>query len=153
MSKPVLDCAGDDWHRSRVRVRYPEVDPQGVVHHAVYLHYLEIGRTELLRDLGTPYRDIERSGLRLMVTECGLRYLGSGRYDDVLVVKTRVSRVTKVRIFLLYEVVEESSGRLLCEASTTLAAIGATGRPCALPDGFSVALTSIRRGSGGASAS
>lgn len=128
---------------TRVRVRYPEADPQGVAHHGVYVHYIELGRTELLRAAGAPYSELEAEGTRLVVTECHMRYLRPARYDDVLVVRTRVDRLSRVRIFLSYEVVVERSGELACLASTTLASVDERGSPCALSPRLARALRSV----------
>ncbi|MBI4584071.1 MAG: acyl-CoA thioesterase [Planctomycetes bacterium] len=122
------------WYETRIRVRYPEVDPQGVVHHAVYLHYFEAGRTELLRSLGLPYRRIEEEGTQLVVTECRLRYLQGAGYDEELTVRTRVEGVSRVRIFLSYQVLREGSGEVACEGSTVLASVDTSGKPKALPE-------------------
>ncbi len=127
-------------HETRLRVRYFEVDPQGVVHHSVYLHYLELGRTEMLRDAGVPYSEVERHGVRLVVTEARVRFVAGARYDDVLVVRTRLERVTRVRVFLAYDVVREGGGEIVCTASTTLAALAADGRPTGIPGAMAAAL-------------
>jgi acyl-CoA thioester hydrolase len=110
------------------------VDPQGVVHHSVYLHYFEAGRTEMLRSLGIPYRGMEEEGTLLVVTECRLRYRKGAGYDEVLTVRTRVDAMSRVRIFLSYQILKEGSGEIACEGSTTLAAIDRNGRPKALPE-------------------
>ena len=127
-------AAGSSWHETQIRVRYPEVDPQGVVHHAVYLHYFEAGRTEMLRQLGIPYRLVEKEGTMLVVTESQLRYLKGTRYDEVLTVRTRVDGLSRVRIFLSYQILKEGTGEIACEGSTTLASIDVNGRPRALPE-------------------
>lgn len=121
---------------SRLRVRYPETDPQGVAHHAVYLHYFEFGRTEMLRELGLPYAVLEREGTRLMVTEASVRYLAPAGYDDELRIETRVDRLARVRIYLSYEVFREATGERTCTGATTLASVDERGRPCPLPEAF-----------------
>ena len=86
-----------------------------------------------LRDLGRPYSALEKRGATLMVVDCDLRFRASARYDDVLVVRTRIERRTRVRVEFAYEVVLESVGTLCCEGRTTLASIGSRGRPAAFP--------------------
>ncbi len=130
----------DGWFEVRVRVRYPEVDPQGVVHHAVYLHYFETARTEMLRALGNPYTAIERGGTRLMVVESRLRHRRPAGYDEVLLARARVARTTRVRIFLEYRVLKEGSGELVCEGETVLAGVDGSGRPAELPPSLLTAL-------------
>jgi len=127
--------AGDGgWFETTLRVRYPEVDPQGVVHHAVFLHYFEHGRTELLRTLGIPYSSIEVEGTRLMVVESHLHHRSAARYDEVLRVRTRATRTTRVRIYLEYQVYREGGQELCCEGSTVLVAVDFSGKPKALPE-------------------
>jgi acyl-CoA thioester hydrolase len=137
----------DGWFESRIRVRYPEVDPQGVVHHSVYLHYFEHGRTEMLRTLGVPYREIEEQGTRLMVVESRLRHHAAAGYDEVLRVRTRAARITRVRIFLEYLVLRIESGKPICEGATVLAAVDPSGKPKPLPSRLLERLTAVNRGS------
>ncbi len=118
-------------HISEIRVRFPEVDSQGVVHHSVYLHYFEVGRTELLRDLGAPYSELEEEGVRLMLTHCDQFFHSSARYDDVLVIQTRLEKVSKVRMTITYRVVHKETDELVTSGSTTLASISEAGKPCA----------------------
>ena len=77
---------------SELRVRYAETDQMGVVHHANYLLYCEVGRTDFLRSLGTSYADLEKEGVRLPVAEVTIRYHASARYDDHIRVETTLSR-------------------------------------------------------------
>lgn len=78
---------------SRVRVRYFETDQMGIAHHANYLAWFEIGRTDLCREAGLPYREIEERGFLLVVTEIGCRYRIPYRYDDEVVIRTAVESV------------------------------------------------------------
>ena len=80
------------WHQSQLRVRYEETDQMGVVYHANYLTWFEIGRTELIRALGYPYRKIEEKGLLLPVTEADLKFRKPAHYDDLIGIYTRVSQ-------------------------------------------------------------
>ena len=115
-----------------VRVRYAETDRMGLLHHANYLIYFEQGRTELLRSLGLSYKDLEDQGYLLVLTKIDVRYRWPARYDDLLTLKTTVVRTTMVRIDHRYEL--SCEGRLLAEATSTLACIDREGRPQALPD-------------------
>ncbi|WNR43350.1 acyl-CoA thioesterase [Paenibacillus roseipurpureus] len=92
------------WHQSQLRVRYEETDQMGVVYHANYLTWFEIGRTELIRDLGYPYRKIEEKGLLLPVTEAELKFKRPARYDDLIGIYTRVSQTGSVRLQFSYEI-------------------------------------------------
>lgn len=104
-----------------------------VVHHSVYLKYFELGRTDLLRTLGTPYSELEARGIVLVVTAAELKFHAAARYDEALVVSTQVRAVAKVRLVLAYEVRRESDDTLLCQGQTTLASLTHAWKPCALP--------------------
>ncbi len=116
----------------QIRVRYAETDRMGLLHHANYLVYFEQARTELLRQLGLTYKDLEDQGFLLVVTKVEIRYKSPARYDDVLTIRTTVERTTAVRIDHRYEVLCE--GRLVAEATSTLACVNREGRPQALPE-------------------
>lgn len=121
--------------RSTVRVRYAETDTGGVVYHSHYLVYFEVGRTELMRSLDVPYRQLEEEeGVLLPVVEASARYLRSAYYDDLLEIETRIARITGARVEFHYRVLRPSDGQLLCEGATTLACIDAcSGRARRLP--------------------
>ena len=116
----------------QIRVRYAETDRMGLLHHANYLVYFEQARTELLRQLGMTYRDLEDQGFLLVLTKVEVRYKSPARYDDVLTVRTTVERTTAVRIDHRYEVL--CDGRLVAEGSSTLACVNREGRPQVLPE-------------------
>jgi acyl-CoA thioester hydrolase len=90
--------------RSAVTVRYAETDMMGVVYHANFLPWFEIGRTTLLKEIGISYRDLETAGYRLPVLEVAAKYLRPARYDDTLEVVTVLRDKPLVRIRLEYEV-------------------------------------------------
>ena len=94
-------------HQIEIRVRYNETDGQGRVHHAQYLNFFERGRIELLRSMGHNYRDLESSGLLLVVTEMNVRYLGAAVFDDLLLLDTRVVKSKGVRIEHSYRIVRQ----------------------------------------------
>ena len=81
-----------------IRVRYAECDSMGYLHHAKYLEYFEMGRTELLRASGFTYRDMEERGEFLVVARLEVRYLAAARYDDLLALRTQLRRITRARI-------------------------------------------------------
>jgi acyl-CoA thioester hydrolase len=116
----------------QIRVRYAETDRMGLLHHANYLVYMEQARTELLRQLGVTYKDLEDQGYLLVLTKVEVRYKKPAHYDDVLTIRTWVERTTAVRIDHRYEVLCE--GQLLAEAATTLACVDRAGRPQGLPE-------------------
>jgi len=85
-------------HEVEIRVRYQETDAMGILHHANYLTYFEIGRTELLRVNGVNYRELESTGVFMVVVRLSCRYHKPARYDDLLRLKTRTARVTAAKI-------------------------------------------------------
>ncbi len=104
----------------------------GLLHHANYLVYFEQGRTELLRELGVTYRDLEDQGYLLVLTKVDIHYRRPARYDDLLTLRTTTVRTTMVRIDHKYEVF--CDGLLLADGNSTLACVDRQGRPQALPD-------------------
>ncbi|MFG0305697.1 MAG: acyl-CoA thioesterase [Phycisphaerales bacterium JB040] len=131
-----------------VRVRYAECDPMGVAHHASYAPWLEMGRTELLRETGRSYARLEAEGVFLVVTRLDIRYRRPIRYDDVLEVRTSVGSTSRVKIRHAYELaLVERGGRApdpddpatprdgVCSvAESELACVGRDGRVRPLPD-------------------
>lgn len=121
---------------TEIRVRYAETDRMGLLHHANYLVYFEQARTELLRQQGLTYRDMEDQGFFLVITTVEVKYRSPARYDDVLSIKATVARTTPVRIEHTYEVT--CDGRVVAEGKTTLACVDRAGKLQALPDWFQV---------------
>jgi acyl-CoA thioester hydrolase len=103
----------------------------GRLHHAHLLVYFEMGRTELLRERGIVYADMEASGRYLAIAEAHVRYRAAARYDDVLVVETRVREVRGARVEFANRVVrkEPDGETLIAEAEVTGALVDARGRP------------------------
>jgi acyl-CoA thioester hydrolase len=118
-------------HEIAIRVRYAETDRMGLLHHANYFVYFEMGRTELLRQRGLSYREIEDSGHLLVIVDLHCKFKKPAYYDDLLTLRTTVERVTHVKIVHAYQVLRE--GQLLAEGHSTLACVDRDGRPQALP--------------------
>jgi acyl-CoA thioester hydrolase len=114
------------------RVRYAECDPMGYLHHAKYWEYFEHVRTELLRQNGVRYRDLEAEGILFVVYKTACKYILPIRYDDLVTVRVQVARITRTRLDHTYVV--ELDGQRMCEASTTLACVGRDGRPRMMPE-------------------
>jgi acyl-CoA thioester hydrolase len=119
---------------SRVRVRYAETDRMGVVYYANYFVWFEVGRTDLLRDGGWSYREMEVDGFSLPVIDAQCSYLASAKYDDDIEVRTVGTMVSPVRVKFAYEVVRAADGAVLATGSTVHATLDRNGRPCRLPD-------------------
>ncbi|WP_458119491.1 acyl-CoA thioesterase [Paenibacillus sp. Z6-24] len=93
-----------EWHGISFRVRYQENDPMGVVYHTNYLNWFELGRTEMIRDLGFRYRDMEAAGVLLPLVDASLSYGRPARYDDRVAVYTRVVNFSRLRIDYEYRI-------------------------------------------------
>jgi len=119
---------------STIRVRYAETDQMGVAHHAEYFAWFEVARTDLLRQSGTTYREMEADGLRLPVIEATARYLRPVLYDDLLEVRTEVTAVGGARVGFSYEVRREGTEGPLATGTTQHATVDAKGRPRRLPE-------------------
>jgi acyl-CoA thioester hydrolase len=119
---------------TRLRVRYGETDQMGFVYHPNYLVWCEIGRTELMRELGFAYADIERSGIRLAVAEASLRYARAARYDESITIVTRIDSVQSRTVTFAYEIYrDDTPAELLATATTKLISIDEAGSPRRLP--------------------
>lgn len=105
---------------TRLRVRYVETDQMGVVYYANYLVWFEVGRTELLRQLGFDYKHMElEDDCWIPVVEANCRYKSPARYDDVLIVQTEVAAMRGVVLKFRYRILRAADARLLAEGETT----------------------------------
>jgi len=95
---------GASWRLHPLRVRYQETDRMGVVYHANYINWFEIGRTEWIRAAGVSYESIEASGLLLPVTELDCEFLQPAKYDDTLLICTRIASLSPIRMAFASEV-------------------------------------------------
>jgi acyl-CoA thioester hydrolase len=105
---------------SRVRVRYAETDQMGVVYHSHYFIWFEVGRVELLRQLGFSYREMEREdGCFIAVVDARCRYKAPARYDDEIIIRTHLKNVRESLLHFGYEAVRAADGVLLAKGETT----------------------------------
>ncbi len=122
-----------NYNETKIRVRYGETDQMGVVYHANYAVYFEVGRTEWLREFGLSYSAMEAEGIMLPVISLRINYKNSARYDDVLKVKTRLKKMPTASIEFDYELTNKK-GELLATGNTILAFIDAKrNRPTRCP--------------------
>jgi acyl-CoA thioester hydrolase len=127
----------DRWHEALLRVRYAETDKMGVVYHANYLIWFEIGRTEFCRARGFSYRDMEENeDAFLVVVESYCRYKAPAYYDDVLRVRTHITELRRRSLRFGYEIVRESDGTVIAEGETGHVVTDANGRVRSMPPGF-----------------
>lgn len=120
--------------RTEIRVRYAETDAMGIVHHAVYPVWMELGRSDLLRALGQSYAEWEVAGVRMTVAEIQVKYRAPARYDELLQVLTRVKEAGRRRIVFGYRI--ERGGALLAEGTSSHLVCGTDGRARVLPDPY-----------------
>jgi acyl-CoA thioester hydrolase len=134
-----FDCgkSGDsmiEYHDATVRVRYAETDQMGVVYHANYLIWFEVGRVELMRALGFEYKRMEtEDDCHIVVADAHCRYHHSAVYDEVLRIRTRIAESRNRMVKFSYEVLRDADGKVLANGETTHVICGSNGRPKLLP--------------------
>jgi len=107
-----------------LRVRYAETDQMSVVHHSNHLIWFEVGRVELLRQLGFSYLEMETDGMNTPVVEVTCRYKHPARFDDEITIRTRLAQMRTSLLRFQYEIVRKSDGRLLAEGETVHVVVG-----------------------------
>ncbi len=117
-----------------IRVRFCETDLMGIVHHGSYLSYFEAGRVEYMHRRGVDYMEWAKQGLHLPVVEANVHYRRSARFDERLVVETRLAEHTRVTVSFSYRISREDSGELITDGSTMLACVDDTHRPRRMPE-------------------
>jgi acyl-CoA thioester hydrolase len=128
-------------HRTSFRVRYAETDQMGVVYHANYLVWMEIGRVELVRSRGFNYKDLEEAeGIFLGVVEASCRYHFPARYDQEIVVETEVVTSNSRMIQFSYEILVAHTEKLLARGSTKHIWLDRDMRPSRLPEKYHAVL-------------
>jgi acyl-CoA thioester hydrolase len=124
-------------HETRLRVRYAETDQMGVVYHANYLVWMEIGRVEYVRSCGFNYKDLEAlEGILLSVVDVQCRYLYPARYDDEVVIRTEMVRSNPRMVEFGYEIRHVEPDRLLASGSTRHIWLNRNMRPSRLPEKY-----------------
>ena len=129
---------------TELRVRYAETDAMGVVYHASYLVWFEVGRGDFFRDLGQDYGEWEHKGYLLPVSEARARYLASARYGDLITVRTWLMEVRSRSLTLGYEVTNATTGQSLVSGQTKHLCMDHQGRVRRLPSEMLAALESGR---------
>lgn len=109
----------DGWYETEIRVRYAETDQMGIVHHANYLVWFEVGRSDLCRQKGFSYREMEEENSLLVVAEARLRYKSPAFYDDLITIHTQVAEVRSRSIRFIYKVYRAADETVLVEGETT----------------------------------
>ena len=120
-----------------LRVRYAETDRMGVAYYGNYFTWFEVGRVELLRQMGFRYRDMEeQDNSYIVVAEARCQDRRPARFDDRLRIVTRVVESRSRSIRFAYEIYNEETGELLATGETTHVVCDANGRPRALPEKY-----------------
>jgi acyl-CoA thioester hydrolase len=124
-------------NETRLRVRYAETDQMGVVYHSNHLIWFEVGRVELMRQMGFSYRDMERAdGRFIAVAEATCRYRAPVFYDEEVIVRTRLKTVRESVIIFSYELTRADTGALLAEGETTHIVTDSAMKIAALPEKY-----------------
>jgi len=127
----------NEHHDTTVRVRYAETDQMGVVYHANYFIWFEVGRVELMRALGIEYKRMEiEDDCHIVVVDVRCRYHASARYDEVLRVRTRITESRNRSIRFSYEILRDSDQQLLAIGETLHVICGSNGKPKLLPEKY-----------------
>ena len=129
----ISGAMGNRTHTTELRVRYAETDQMGVVYHANYLVWCEVGRTEYIRAAGTPYAELERTGVALAVVDVSMRFHASARYDDRVVVETSLTEIKSRTLTFDYVITHAGTGQRIVSARTVLASLDRNGRITAVP--------------------
>jgi acyl-CoA thioester hydrolase len=124
-----------------IRVRYAETDQMGVAYYANYLVWFEVGRSEFCRDRGFRYADLEALGYKLVVVDVHCRYRGSARYDETVIVRTRLKDANKRMITFGYQVLRKDQEEVIAEGETQHICVDSNGKTKSLPGKFLVCLT------------
>lgn len=120
-------------NETTVRVRYGDTDQMSYVYYGKYAEYFEIGRTELIRSLGLPYKKMEEEGVMLPVSELNIRYYKAAKYDDLLTIRTSVKQFPTVKLLTEYEIFNENK-ELLTKGTVLLVFVSIkTGRVTQIP--------------------
>ncbi len=124
-------------HDTTLRVRYAETDQMGVAYHSNHLIWFEVGRVELMRSRGVPYKQMEtEDDCHIFVAEVQCRYVAPARYDDVLRVRTRIAEAGSRFVQFAYEIARAEDGQLLATGYTKHVICGKDGRPKSLPEKY-----------------
>jgi acyl-CoA thioester hydrolase len=126
-----------DYAETTVRVRYAETDQMGVVYYGNYFTWFEIGRVELCRQLGFEYKRMEtEDDSFIVVADAHCRYKRPARFDDLLVIRTKVSESQRRTVRFDYEIIDQASGELLATGDTLHVICDRLGKPKSLPEKY-----------------
>ncbi len=137
MTQALEQVLAQGYAEARVRVRYAETDQMGVVYHANYLVWFEVGRVEFIRQIGLDYKAMEQEeGALIAVIEVKARYKAPARYDDELAVRTRLAGVRGGIVRFAYQVVRVADETVLCEGETVHMVVGRDMKRRGMPEKY-----------------
>lgn len=118
-------------HTTQIRVRYAETDAMQVAHHANYPVWFEVGRGEMMHELGLPYTEVEAQGFYLMLVNLEVKYRAAARYDDLLTLETRVGEIKSRSMSFEYSLFRGET--LVATGTTWHVSTNKDYHPCTLP--------------------
>jgi acyl-CoA thioester hydrolase len=121
---------------TRLHVRYAETDKMGVVYYANYFVWMEIGRTDYCKSIGFSYRDMEHEDANMAVVDATCRYIAPARYDDEILVRTSVERLSRRLVSFVYRIYNAANDKLLAEGKTVHITVGKDGKTCSIPERY-----------------
>ena len=105
-------------HTTTIRVRYVDMDKMQFVYNGKYLEYFEVGRTEILRNVGLPYSELEKTGYQLPVMEAGLKYKNPAHYDDELNIEATIKELYTAKVHIEYKITRKEDNALIATGFT-----------------------------------
>jgi len=139
--KPLPTAYEPKVFETTLRVRYAETDQMGVVYHSNYVVWFEVGRVEMLRDLGFTYREMERQdGTCLAVVEVRCRFKAPALYDDLILIRTRLRKVRDSLLHFSYEILRHHDRALLAEGESIHLVVGPDFKRMPLPEKYRLTL-------------
>ncbi len=117
----------------KIRVIYADTDAMGIVYHANYIKWFEVGRAELMREIGVVYSEIELAGYKLPVTKIGCHYLLPAKYDDVLNIETEITSIKQASVRFDYIIRDEKKEQILAKGFTIHPFINSDGKIVRVP--------------------
>ena len=129
---------------TRFRVRYAETDKMGVVYYANYFVWMEIGRTDYCKSVGFSYRDMERDDANMAVADASCRYMAPARYDDEILVRTKVERLSRRLVTFVYTISNVETGQLLAEGRTVHITVRKDGKTSSVPEPYYSLLSKVQ---------
>ncbi len=115
-------------HKTTCRVRYGDTDKMGFVYHANYFRWFEVGRSEMFRSMGIPYKSIESKGFFLPLSEMHCTFNAPSQYDDILVIETSIDTRYRAGMKFDYKIFGENNDKLLASGYTKHAFVDSDGR-------------------------